>query len=111
MQSTLRSILESLNYRVTQSSDAASAMQVISQGPRPALILADIVLPGGESGLEFVDRLGGRFPEIKAVLMSGYMQDEATLEALSLRGHIFLQKPMNKARLSHILQTALQNKT
>lgn len=110
VQSTLRSILESLNYRVTQSSDAASAMQVISQGPRPALILADIVLPGGESGLEFVDRLGGRFPEIKAVLMSGYMQDEATLEALSLRGHIFLQKPMNKARLSHILQAALQNK-
>lgn len=111
VQSTLRSMLEALNYRVTQASDAATAMQVISQGPPPALILADVVLPGGESGVEFVERLGHRFPQIKAVLISGYTQDEATLDALSSHGHFFLQKPMNKARLSQIIHLALQGKT
>ncbi len=110
VQSTLRSMLEALNYRVTQASDAATAMQVISQGPLPELILADVVLPGGESGVEFVERLVRRFPQIKAVLMSGYTQDEATLEALSGHGHFFLQKPMNKARLSQMLHVALRGK-
>ncbi|MEP4037928.1 response regulator [Pseudophaeobacter sp.] len=111
VQSTLRGILESLNYRVTQSSDAATAMHIISQGPLPALILADVVLPGGESGVEFVERLRGHYPQIKAVLMSGYTQEEATLNALTGHGHIFLQKPMNKARLSQMLHAALQGKT
>ena len=111
VQSTLRGMLESLNYRVTESSDAAMAMQVISQGTLPALILADVVLPGGESGVEFVKRLARRFPQIKVVLMSGHSQDETTLEALSGQGHFFLQKPMNKARLSQILHVALQDNT
>lgn len=111
VQSTLRGILESLNYRVTQSSDATTAMQVISQGPLPALILADVVLKGSESGVEFVERLRRHHPQIKAVLMSGYTQNEEVLAALADHGHVFFQKPMNKAGLSQILSAALQSKT
>lgn len=109
VQSTLRGILESLNYRVTQSSDSQTAMQIVSRGSQPALILADVVLQGGENGVEFVERLSQQFPQIKAVLMSGYAQDDEALAALSEKGHIFLQKPMNKAGLSHILHQALRN--
>lgn len=107
VQSTLRCMLETLNYKVTQSSHAGAAMQMITKGALPAIILADVVLPGGENGIQFVDRLKERFPQINAVLMSGYAQDADTLTEHS---YFFLQKPMNKARLSQMLQLALQAK-
>jgi PAS domain S-box-containing protein len=111
VQSTLSGILEALNYRVTQSSDAAAAMRQMSQNPLPDLILADVVLPGGESGLEFVERLSPLFPEIKTVLMSGFVPDQKTQETLDSRGLILMQKPMDKAYLSQVLHTVLHGQS
>lgn len=111
VQSTLRGILEALNYRVTQSSDAASAMRQLSLNSLPDLILADVVLPGGESGLEFVERLSSLFPEIKAVLMSGFVPDQEIQESLDRRGLVLMQKPMDKAHLSQVLHSALHAQT
>lgn len=107
VQSTLRGILEALNYRVTQSSDAASAMRLLSLNPLPDLILADVVLPGGESGLEFVERLSSLFPEIKTVLMSGFTPEQDIQQSLDKRGLVLMQKPMDKAHLSQVLHSAL----
>ena len=109
VQSTLRGILESLKYRVSLSSDAATALQVMSVGPPPDLILADVVLPGGESGLEFAKRISTIFPKTKVVLMSGYPQDQLS-DASAEVGHVFLQKPMEKAQLSETLHTVLNSR-
>ncbi|WP_241525797.1 hybrid sensor histidine kinase/response regulator [Pseudophaeobacter leonis] len=111
VQSTLSGILEALNYRVTQSSDAASAMRLMSQNSLPDLILADVVLPGGESGLEFVERLSPLFPEIKTVLMSGFVPDQKTQETLDKRDLILMQKPMDKAYLSQVLHAVLHGQS
>lgn len=111
VQSTLRGILESLNYRVSQSHSAALAMRMIAQEPSPDLILADMVLPGSESGLQLVTSLSDTHPHIKTVLMSGSAKDQSEQDALASRGLVFLQKPMNKARLSQVLHEALNRQS
>lgn len=110
VQDTLRAILESLNYRVSLSSDAATALQVMTAGPPPDLVLADVVLPGGESGLEFAERIRTIIPATKVVLMSGYPQDQLNAAASAEIEHVFLQKPMEKAQLSETLQAVLHRR-
>lgn len=107
VQSTLRGILEALNYQVTQSYDAASAMQMVTSQMPPALVLADVVLPGGESGLDFANRVRKDYPEIKIVLMSGYPQEQLSGISPMDAGFVFLEKPMDKAKLSETLHKAL----
>lgn len=106
VQSTLRGILEALNYQVTQSYDAGSAMQVMTGQEPPDLVLADVVLPGRESGLEFAKRIRRDFPQTKVILMSGYPQEQLVESSLDDVGFVFLGKPMEKAKLSEVLYQA-----
>lgn len=107
VQSTLRGLLESLNYKVTQSNTAAATEVMLNQGGNPDLILADVILPGGESGLQLITRLSKSHPAIKAVLMSGFVQEQATQDTLAIQGLTFVQKPMDKAKLSQVLYATL----
>lgn len=108
VQSTLRGLLESLNYRVSQSNTAAATMEMLQNGDLPDLILADVILPGGESGLQLIRRVSESHPQIKAVLMSGIAPKPSEGEAAAHSDLIFVQKPMDKVLLSQVLRSALE---
>ena len=79
-------LLESLNYRVTHSNTATAATEAMlaTGGKMPDLILADVILPGArERVATCVTRLSDSHPAIKAVLMSGFVQEHSTQDALS----------------------------
>ncbi|EBA15345.1 two-component hybrid sensor and regulator [Roseobacter sp. SK209-2-6] len=107
VQGTLRGILETLNYEVSASTTVSGALRSIGRNPRPALVLADVVLPGGDSGVDLAHFLENKHPEIRVVLMSGFPQAHLEGTQKPLSNFQFLQKPMEKAHLARALRNAL----
>ena len=109
VRKTIQSTLEALNYQVTVSGNAVEAMSFASSGPRVDLFLVDVVLPGGESGLDFANRLKSLAPEVKVILISGYPQAQLSRAAPIPSGFTFLPKPITRTTLSRAIRSKLRD--
>ncbi|MEP4197742.1 MAG: ATP-binding protein [Aliishimia sp.] len=105
VQRTLRNMLEALNYSVEYASTARAAYQHLKTIPQPKLYLLDVVLPGGESGVDFAENIRKQHPDAKIVFVSGYPQDELENAEPMAANHGFLQKPFSVRALSDLLGT------
>ena len=68
--------LRQLGYRVMHVATGAEALQRIGDIGRIDLVLSDIVLPGGLSGLDIEEAIKRQRPDVRFLFMSGYAQDE-----------------------------------
>lgn len=107
VQSMTAAMLKTLGYRVLGAEDATSAQQMVDRHPEIALILSDVVLPGGTTGPSFVHNLLKSRPELKAIFMSGYAGRMATSEGLLNVGETLLHKPFRIFDLANAVNTAL----
>src|SRR4029078_6676183 len=69
------SCLDSLGYRVIAAVDGQEALTRLNQGETPDLLFTDIVMPGGISGWELVERAQRMRPGLKVLLASGSQAD------------------------------------
>ena len=100
-------MLEGLGYRVTEASDAAAAGRVLKSGPPVDLVLCDVVLPGGVSGLDFAETARRSFPDLKIIFMSGYPAEAARRNGFSEVNGVLLNKPFRREQLAKALREAL----
>ena len=68
--------LRQLGYRVMHVATGAEALQSLGDIGRIDLVLSDIVLPGGLSGLDIEEAIRQQRPDVRFLFMSGYAQDE-----------------------------------
>lgn len=107
VQKTLVRVVQSLGYKVTTSSNAREAMEVVTSDPRPDVVMADIILPSGQSGVDFAEMLQKEQPSAKIILMSGYPNfEQERMEAKGLHWPM-LSKPLDKSALADAFRTAL----
>ena len=94
-----RSLLE-LGYSVLEADDGASALSLLEHTPGIALLLSDVVMPGGVDGLAVARaaRKDGRAGAV--VLMSGYAPGDLALQA----DFPMLTKPFSTAQLAQAIQ-------
>jgi signal transduction histidine kinase len=70
-------MLQTMGLDVTWLDRARAALDRLAMGARPVdLVLTDIVMPEGMSGIELARQARLRFPELPIVLMSGYADIE-----------------------------------
>jgi PAS domain S-box-containing protein len=90
----LRKVLEGQGYQVLAAENPAAALALVAAHDGVIqLMLSDMVMPGG-TGADLARKLGGQYPEMKVVLMSGYTDD--ALESRDVDATIadaFLEKP------------------
>ncbi|MEO0447180.1 MAG: response regulator [Verrucomicrobiota bacterium] len=103
-----KAVLESSGYEALAASSGEEAFEVYSHafegGALIELVLLDITLPGGISGVETLDLLKKLDPEVKVIASSGYFDDSAA-EAAKERGFVgILPKPYAADRLTKIVQ-------
>ncbi len=101
----LRQIFQALGYSVTVTASAEEA-ELVSATPPPQLLLTDLMLPGIH-GAELAARLKHRWPDLRVILMSGYLPDEAMRQDVESGKIQFLQKPFGVAALAAEVRTAL----
>ncbi|MEM7166710.1 MAG: PAS domain-containing protein [Planctomycetota bacterium] len=96
-------MLEEIGYRVTAFETAEAASRAIATGERCDLILTDLLLAGGESGLELIDDARSQRPDQSVLLMTGY-SEHAVPQGVSV-----LRKPFTLKRLASAVALALRD--
>ncbi|GIW52088.1 MAG: hypothetical protein KatS3mg081_1443 [Gemmatimonadales bacterium] len=108
VRSTVRTILERSGYRVLAASNGAEARGLWKErGAEIDLVITDLVMPGGMSGLELAQGLRSDRPGLKVLYVSGYSADFAGRKIELGPGERFLQKPFTLHSLLEAVRGAL----
>jgi CheY-like chemotaxis protein len=95
-----RSALEREGYHVLEAANGIQALEVWREiSGRAALLLTDLVMPGGMTGHELARRLQAKKPDLKVIFTSGYSADIAGRELELSPSENFLQKPFEREQL------------
>jgi CheY-like chemotaxis protein len=94
VRAMVKRVLQGHGYRVLEARHGNEALQICLQSQEPIhLILTDVVMPGGISGRELVDRVKPLLPKTKVIYMSGYTNDVTVRHGVLHSTINFLQKP------------------
>ena len=101
----VRRTLEALGYRITEATDGQQALALLDGAVGYDLVLSDIEMPGGASGLDLAERVETGLPLTRILLMSGY-PDRAMARA-DWRDRPVLSKPFGPRELARAVRDAL----
>ncbi len=92
-------------YQVSAVDNADKALAFVRDNPVDA-VLTDINMPG-VSGIELLEQLHGREPDIPVILMTAYAELEMAVEAIKKGTFDFLIKPYKPLQLFHSIKKAV----
>ena len=100
-------MLAELGYGILEAGDDRAALAAMADGDRINLMLIDVVLAGRMNGLELAEEAKRRYPGVKVLFMSGYL-DTPTLEQANLDKEAeLLIKPFPKSVLAQRVRAIL----
>lgn len=102
----LASLLESEGFRTREAGTGAEAIQAV-EASEPEAVLLDLMLPG-MNGLEALQRLRERRPDLSVVMMSGKATLRDAVEATKLGAFQFIEKPLTPEAVLVTLRSALE---
>ena len=76
----------------------------------PNLVMTDIKMPG-RSSLEFLEILGGRFPEVPVIVMTAYTDLDNAVSAYGSGTFEYLPKPFDLDEATALVKRALTRRT
>jgi two-component system cell cycle sensor histidine kinase/response regulator CckA len=92
-------VLERGGYFVVPVSSAREALLVAEGSTRLDLVVSDVVMPGGMSGVEMGERLSRSRPDLPVLHISGYTDDMELPSRSDGRSPDFLGKPFQPVEL------------
>jgi len=100
LRNSMCKILKRQGYQVLEAANGVEALDLWSaHGRSVALLLTDLVMPGGLNGQELARQLQAKQPALKVVFCSGYSIEIAGREISLRHGEIFLPKPFTPDQL------------
>ncbi len=102
-------LLKNQGYRVFEAANGREALKVFERHRDSIhLVVTDIVMPGGLSGIELAKKLRKLSPEIPILFTSGYSPEIAGKEILLQPGQSFISKPYTAAYLLESMRRCLE---
>jgi len=100
-------ILLNLGYRVVTASDANAALEILKRGEPVDLLLSDVVMPGGKTGVQLATEARALRPDMKVLLTSGYPGEALARHKSSDFDFPLIAKPFQQAELADRLRQIL----
>jgi CheY-like chemotaxis protein len=103
-----RKTLSQCGYRVLAATDGAQALAAWQENrDKIDLLLTDLVLPGGMSGMDLSARLLMEDPKLKVIYASGHSAEIADKGSALNEGVNFLSKPFPAGKLAQTIRRTL----
>ena len=103
-------ILQGCGYQVLEAGNGVQALEVWNRDPHAIdLVLTDLVMPEGLSGVDLARRLLQTRPSLKIIFASGYSVDGLNTDFLRKGQSAFLQKPYTHATLTNAVRECLDS--
>ncbi len=99
-------MLTSMDYKVNSVDSGEEAIRFLSSN-RIDLLILDMIMTPGMSGLETYKEILRIRPGQKAIIVSGFSENEEVMEAMRLGAAIFVRKPYTYSRLGTAVKQAL----
>jgi len=105
------SVLRALGYRVMDADNGARAWEAWQRHKDEIeLVLTDIIMPGGMTGRDLVERIRAERPDLKAIYTSGYSSDIVGKDFVLHEGVNYLQKPFLPQVVARAVRKCLDGK-
>jgi CheY-like chemotaxis protein len=105
-----RIVLQDCGYQVLEAESGLEAIDLWQRHPETIqLLLTDMVMPEGLSGVELAQQLRRQRPELKVLFTSGYSVDEFDTDFFKGEGNNFLQKPYTRSTLAKAVREVLDS--
>ena len=103
---TLRQVLEAMGHSVEEATDGAQAVEHYYLN-RPDLVVLDMVMTG-MYGLDVLAKIRELNPEARVIVATADIQQSTQDQARAAGASGFLNKPLNRQKLTHAITTVLQ---
>jgi len=105
VRSALTKGLERNGYKVRAVDSAADGLKTI-RGRSPDLVLLDWRLPDAD-GLELLERIRRRRPDLPVIMMTGFSNVETAVRAMHLGAYDYVSKPFDLDQMMLVVRKAL----
>ena len=99
--------LQLRGYQVLTAPDGERALQIIENDP-PHLVVLDLLMPG-ISGLDVLQQVKARAPQLPVILLTGRGSAAEGAEGLQIGAYDYLMKPVNIDELIRKMEEAVKN--
>jgi two-component system nitrogen regulation response regulator NtrX len=100
-------LLQAEGFETAEAANGAIALTAL-EGGVPDVILLDLLMPGGPDGLETLEQLKRRAPDVPVVMMSGKASLTDAVRATKLGAFQFLEKPLTPEGVLVAIRGALE---
>jgi len=104
----VRQQLIDLGHPVLEAENGEQALEMIEHIDDIAVLVSDIIMPGGMNGCQLADAALARRPQLRVLLMSGYSEDNCP--AARNQQLPILAKPFGRTELGRALQETQKEK-
>jgi two-component system, cell cycle sensor histidine kinase and response regulator CckA len=109
LRSLVRKVLERSGYTVIEASSGVAAVELWTKTkPHIDLLLTDMVMPDGISGLQLSETLKAQNPGLKVIFTTGYSAELMGKDFQIKEGINFLQKPYPPQKLVQTVRNGLE---
>ncbi|TVQ54192.1 MAG: PAS domain-containing hybrid sensor histidine kinase/response regulator [Rhodobacteraceae bacterium] len=105
---TAEAMLVDLGYAVIRAGDGPSALKELALGRVVDVLVSDVMMPGGMSGVELAERARAMRPDLPVILASGYAEGAA--EGGRRLGATLVRKPYSIDDLSAALRGVVERR-
>ena len=105
----LQKALEKNNYNVLAFGNTNEAINQFNHD-MPDLIISDIKMPG-ESGLQFLEKVKRKFPDIPVVIMTAFTDLDSAVDSYSQGAYEYLPKPFDIDNAISVINSAFKSKS
>jgi two-component system NtrC family sensor kinase len=98
-------LLREIGFQPEWVRDGQAALAALERDPTIEVVMSDIVMPGGMSGLELARMLRQHRPELPVLLATGYSQYAAQVVK---EGFALVEKPYRRDVLAASLRAAVE---
>ena len=108
VRATLLEALEGQGYSVETVASGEAALARMAQRSFP-VVVTDLHMPGGQTGLDLIGAIRHRFPDTLCVLITAFATLDTSIGALKCGAYDLIQKPFRLAEMEVVLNRALEH--
>jgi CheY-like chemotaxis protein len=108
VRKVLTASLRRQGYELLMACHAAEALEIWKRRQAEvALLITDVIMPGGMGGLELIEVLRGERPALPFLCVSGYAPDYDGASFSLVEGENFIRKPFSLVELAEVVRRRL----
>ncbi|GLH72734.1 hypothetical protein GETHLI_12360 [Geothrix limicola] len=108
VRTTLLEALRDHGYSAEAVPSGEAALTRMAERAFP-VVLTDLHMPGGQTGLDLIGAIRHHFPDTLCILITGYATLDTSIEALKRGAYDLIQKPFRLGEIEVVLDRALDH--